>query len=103
MQFLTDADNTATYSMRTGYVPVRRSALSRAGFVAFLNQNPIARVGVDQLKYLHGQPMNPADAVTWNGLVQVLEQAETSPTFDPKRALGDLQGQVAAYLRNYRR
>ena len=102
VQFLTDADNTAAYSMRTGYVPVRRSALSRPGFVTFLNQNPIARVGIDQLKYLHGQPMNPADAVIWNGLVQVLEQAETSPTLDPRQALGDLQGQVAAYLRTYR-
>lgn len=103
VQFLTDAENTAVYAMRTGYVPVRRSALARPDFTAFLNQNPIARVGIDQLRYLHGQPMNPADAVIWNGLVRVLEQAETSSTFDPQAALGDLQAQVDEYLVNYRR
>ncbi|HLJ58286.1 MAG TPA: hypothetical protein VKZ50_00970 [bacterium] len=70
---------------------------------ACLNRNPIARVGIDQLQYLHGQPINPADAVIWNGLVQVREQAETPPTFDPHQALGDLQGEVAAYLRTCRR
>ncbi|HXX37806.1 MAG TPA: ABC transporter substrate-binding protein [bacterium] len=103
VEFLTDPENTAAYSMQTGYVPVRKSALRRPEFTAFLHATPIARVGIDQLKYLHGQPMNPADAVIWNGLVRVLEQAETSATFDPKHALGDLQQQVSAYLRNYRR
>jgi hypothetical protein len=35
--------------------------------------------------------------------VQTLQTAETSATFDPKKALGDLQSQVDEYLKNYRR
>jgi ABC-type glycerol-3-phosphate transport system substrate-binding protein len=103
VEFLTSTENTAAYSMRTGYVPVRRSALRRPEFAAFLRHNPIARVGIDQLRYLHGQPMNPADAVIWNGLVRVLEQAETTPALDAKQTLADLQAQVNEYLANYHR
>jgi len=103
VEFLTNAQNTALYSMRTGYVPIRKSALALPFFSSYLAHNPIAQVCIEQLKYLHGQPINPADAVIWNGLIQVLQQAETSATMDPKRALGDLQSQVDEYLKNYRR
>jgi len=103
VEFLTNSQNTALYAERTGYVPVRKSALALPFLRTYLGQNPIAQVGIDQLKYLHGQPINPADAVIWNGLIQVLQTAETSATFDPKRALGDLQSQVDEYLKNYRR
>jgi maltose-binding protein MalE len=82
---------------------IRKSAVAQPFFRDYLAHNPIAQVGIDQLKYLHGQPINPADAVIWNGLVQVLQQAETSATMDPKRALADLQSQVDEYLKNYRR
>ena len=103
VEFLTNSQNTALYGMHTGYVPIRKSALGLPFLRTYLGQNPIAQVGVDQLKYLHGQPINPADAVIWNGLVQVLQQAETSAALDPKRALGDLQSQVDEYLKNYHR
>ena len=71
-------------------------------FQGFLQRTPLARTGIDQLRYLHAQGVNPADAMIWTGLVEAIEQAETAPTVDPSQVLGRLQARVEEYLRTYK-
>ena len=71
-------------------------------FQGFLQRTPLARTGIDQLRHLHAQGWNPADAMIWTGLVEAIEQAETAPTVDPSQVLGRLQARVEEYLRTYK-
>jgi sn-glycerol 3-phosphate transport system substrate-binding protein len=47
--FLTDTDNTVTFTQATGYMPVRKDALDHEGTQAHLEENPNARTALEQL------------------------------------------------------
>lgn len=47
--FLTDTENTLTFTQATGYMPVRKDALTHPRTQAYLEQNPNARTALDQL------------------------------------------------------
>ncbi len=49
VEFLTNATNTATFSQGTGYMPVRKSAVSEASEVAYLKAHPEYKIAIDQL------------------------------------------------------
>lgn len=49
LEFLTNATNTATFSQGTGYMPVRKSAVTEASEVAYLKAHPEFKVAIDQL------------------------------------------------------
>ncbi|NHN54938.1 ABC transporter substrate-binding protein [Calidifontibacter sp. DB0510] len=49
VEFLTNAQNTATFTQATGYMPVRKSALKEPSEAAYLQQNPNFNVAVQQL------------------------------------------------------
>ncbi|GAB3348272.1 ABC transporter substrate-binding protein [Modestobacter lapidis] len=47
--FLTNTDNTVTFSQATGYMPVRQDAIDDPEMVAYLEENPNARTALEQL------------------------------------------------------
>ncbi|SIS15409.1 ABC transporter substrate-binding protein [Williamsia sterculiae] len=49
IDFITNAQNTAYFSQKVGYMPVRTSALTDPATVKFLDGNPNFRTAVDQL------------------------------------------------------
>jgi sn-glycerol 3-phosphate transport system substrate-binding protein len=49
VDFLTNAQSTATFTQATGYMPVRQSALKLPEEVAYLKKNPNFKVAVEQL------------------------------------------------------
>ncbi|GAB3586877.1 ABC transporter substrate-binding protein [Calidifontibacter terrae] len=49
VEFLTNAKNTATFSQGTGYMPVRKSAVTEATEVTYLKAHPEYKVALDQL------------------------------------------------------
>jgi sn-glycerol 3-phosphate transport system substrate-binding protein len=55
MQFVTDPTNTAYFGRRTGYLAVRKSALSDPDERQFMADNPRARVALDQLPHTRPQ------------------------------------------------
>jgi sn-glycerol 3-phosphate transport system substrate-binding protein len=48
--FLTNADNTVTFSQATGYMPVQKGALEHPDMQAYLEENPNARTAIEQLE-----------------------------------------------------
>lgn len=50
IDFLTNVDNTITFTQATGYMPVRKAALEHPEEVAYLDENPNARTAINQLE-----------------------------------------------------
>lgn len=50
IDFITNTENTITFSQATGYMPVRKSAMEHPDEVAFLEENPNSKVAIDQLE-----------------------------------------------------
>ena len=55
IEFLTNAENTVTFTQATGYMPVRKSALDNQSEKDFLAKNPNAKTAVDQLPKTRSQ------------------------------------------------
>lgn len=53
--FLTNAENTVTFTQATGYMPVRKSAVDLAAEKAYLAKNPNAKTAIDQLAKTRSQ------------------------------------------------
>ena len=48
--FLTNTENTVTFSQATGYMPARKDALEAPETEAYLQENPNARTALEQLE-----------------------------------------------------
>ncbi|MCT1412456.1 ABC transporter substrate-binding protein [Corynebacterium sanguinis] len=55
--FMTNEENTITFSQATGYMPVRKDAVTNPREEQFLNENPNARTAIEQL----GENTQPQD------------------------------------------
>lgn len=53
--FLTNAENTVTFSQGTGYMPVRKDAVESQEVQAYLEENPNFRTAVEQLEEIAPQ------------------------------------------------
>ncbi|WP_299445403.1 ABC transporter substrate-binding protein [uncultured Phycicoccus sp.] len=54
-EFLTNAQNTVTFTQATGYMPVRKSAVELPEEVSYLEENPNAKTAIDQLPHTRSQ------------------------------------------------
>jgi sn-glycerol 3-phosphate transport system substrate-binding protein len=50
ISFITNSDNTVTFSQETGYMPVRKDAIDHPDTQAYLKENPNARTALEQLE-----------------------------------------------------
>lgn len=54
-EFLTNAENTVTFTQATGYMPVRKSAVELPAEQEYLAKNPNAKTAIDQLPQTRSQ------------------------------------------------
>jgi sn-glycerol 3-phosphate transport system substrate-binding protein len=57
MKWITSPDVTAEYATRTGYIPLRKSALQTERLKAFYAKNPQWKVAIDQAQYAAPLPL----------------------------------------------
>ena len=87
IDFITNGANTAYFSQKTGYMPVRKSAQQDASEIAFLEANPNAKTAVDQLAKTRSQDyarvfVPGGDKIIGTGLEQIaLQNADVATTF----------------------
>jgi len=55
IEFLTNPDNTVTFTQATGYMPVRKSAVDLPAEKEFLAKNPNAKTAIEQLPHTRSQ------------------------------------------------
>jgi sn-glycerol 3-phosphate transport system substrate-binding protein len=86
--FTSTPENTAWWSLQTGYMPVRKSAREDPEIVAFWDANPQARVAVEQLDQTRPQDaarvfVPNGDQIIGGGLERItIDQEEVQPVFD---------------------
>ncbi|MCL5036398.1 MAG: ABC transporter substrate-binding protein [Chloroflexi bacterium] len=60
VKYLTSKEVTTNWSINTGYLPVRKSAIESPKYQNFLNSHPANKKGIEALKYGKVQPKTPA-------------------------------------------
>jgi sn-glycerol 3-phosphate transport system substrate-binding protein len=105
IEFLTNADNTVTFTQATGYMPVRKSALDNQSEKDFLAKNPNAKTAVDQLPKTRSQDyarvfVPGGGARIGKALDQVAQGADVAATFASLNAetQGVIDSQIKAKL-----
>ncbi|CCW09998.1 ABC transporter substrate-binding protein [Rhodococcus aetherivorans] len=106
IDFVTNGENTAYFSQRIGYMPVRKSATENPDMKAFLEQNPNSRTAVDQLARTRSQDyarvfVPGGDQIIGTGLEQIaLQGADVTTAFgDVTRQLQQIiDRQITPYL-----
>ena len=83
LDFCTNTEQTTLWSQKTGYMPVRTSALESPEEQAFLDANPLARVAVEQLPLTRPQDsarvfIPNGDQILGRGWEQILVQNRTA-------------------------
>ncbi|RFA16986.1 ABC transporter substrate-binding protein [Subtercola boreus] len=89
LKYLTDAEQTATFSAATGYMPVRTSAMEGATMSAIYTQKPQFRTAVDQLKNARSQDwarsfVPSGDKYLTTALEQIMLQNSAASDVFPK-------------------
>ncbi|MFC6458927.1 ABC transporter substrate-binding protein [Paenibacillus vulneris] len=59
IKFLTDKQQTIYFTQHTGYMPIRKSAVTAPEMVKFYEQNPFFKTAVDELPYGKALPVVP--------------------------------------------
>ncbi|MET9212697.1 MULTISPECIES: ABC transporter substrate-binding protein [unclassified Nocardia] len=98
IEFITNAANTAYFTQNTGYMPVRKSAVTDPSEVDFLAKNPNSKVAIDQLSVAKSQDyarvfVPGADQIIGTGYEQIgLQNA------DPATVLAKVAADVQAII-----
>lgn len=98
VEYLMSTKVTANFSMQTGYIPVRQSALELDEYKAFLADNPDFKVSIDQMKNIFGLPVNPVDTTFWEGIVDCAEAVSDNEKTDVIETLNNLQSKLDEFV-----
>lgn len=90
----------ASYYNSKGYIPITRSLMATDEVKKSL-EDPKTKIVMGQLQYLKGQPINPADSIIWNGIIDIVEKVEADKNLDIKAELTKLQAEVDKFLKDY--
>ena len=100
IQYLISPEAMAKSSLTRGYMP-----FTKAQFASELIQqrleDPIWKTVLDQVEYIQGQNIHPADSTIWNELMALLSEVEANPDMDIAAALKDLQAEVDEFMMLY--
>ena len=76
ISYLTSVQGTAKFAMNTGYTPVRTTALEDEAFQAYLEENPQARVPLEQLEYAQRNFSDPTNGKIDQALKDAADMVE---------------------------
>lgn len=76
ISYLTSVQGTAKFAMNTGYTPVRTAALEDEAFQAYLEENPQARVPLEQLEYAQRNFSDPTNGKIDQALKDAADMVE---------------------------
>lgn len=86
IEFLTNAQNTVTFTQATGYMPVRKSAVDLPAEKTFLEKNPNAKTAIEQLPKTRSQDnvrvlLPGGGARIGKGLDQIVQGQDVATVF----------------------
>lgn len=97
MAFLLEPENTATWAIETGYVPIRRSALEVEEYKTYLEENPRAQAANLELEYGMSSPSFVGSGEYRNNLLETLDGVLVNDA-DIQESLTQLEESTQALL-----
>lgn len=95
--FLLEPENTAFWAMKTGYLPVRQSALVDESYAGYLEENPQYEAATKELDYGTSSETFVGYGEFRNQMVAAMEEISVNDA-DPQNVLDKLQTEVESIL-----
>lgn len=100
VKFMLEPERVAQSTLQYGYIPVTNAAIATDTYQEYL-QDPNRQVVHDQLQYLGGRAVNPADSLVWSELLNILDTVEADGNADVAQELAKMDEKVQKYLDDY--
>ena len=100
VEFLLDDERLAQNCLNFGYIPVTNGATNTETYKEYL-QDPNRQVVDDQLQYLGGAAVNPADSLVWGEVMSLVDSVEADANVDLDARLAEIDTKIEKYLNEY--
>ncbi|MGI5959669.1 MAG: ABC transporter substrate-binding protein [Massiliimalia sp.] len=100
VEFMLEPERVAQSTLDTGYIPVTNAAIETDTYKEYL-KDPNRQIIHDQLQYLGGRPVNPADSLVWSEILGLIDTVEADPDADISEKLEEIDTKVQKYLDDY--
>lgn len=97
LEFMTETEQAIKSSIKTGYLPSRKSAGESETMQEYFKEMPLAKVALDQLEYATGRPTNPGYVEAVDAIESALDAIYINGA-DVDQTLADLEVKVNKLL-----
>lgn len=87
-------------TLERGYMPFTHSQFA-SEMIQTRMEDPIWKVVLDQVEYIQGQNVHPADSTIWNETIALLSELEANPDMDIDAALAEMQAEIDEFMMLY--
>ena len=88
------------FQLTQGYVPFTQSHFA-SELIQERLQDPMWSIVLDQVQYIKGQNVHPADSTIWSEMTNLVSAIEADPALDIRAALQDIQDEVDEFMMLY--
>ncbi len=100
IKYLISPEGISQSSLERGYMPFTHSQFD-SELIQTRMEDPIWKVVLDQVDYIKGQNIHPADSTIWNETMALLSEIEANPDMDIGAALDDMQAEIDEFMMLY--
>lgn len=100
IKYMISAEAISQSTLERGYMPFTHSQFA-SELIQTRLEDPIWKVVLDQVDYIQGQNIHPADSTIWNETMALLSEIEADPEMDIGAALEAVQAEVDEFMMMY--
>lgn len=88
------------FQLTQGYMPFTKTQFA-SDLIQERLQDPMWSIVLDQVQYIKGQNVHPADSTIWSEMTNLISAIEADPTLDIPAALQNIQEEVDEFMMLY--
>lgn len=100
IEFMLDKDRVANNTLVSGYIPVTNAAIATETYKTYLT-DPNRQVVDEQLQFLGGASVDPADSLVWSEIGSLLDSVEANENIDITERLSQIDKKITQYMDQY--
>lgn len=100
VEFMLEKGRIANSTLNSGYIPVTNAATATNTYKEYLS-DPNRQVVDQQMQYLGGAAVNPADSLVWNEIRDIVDAIEADPNLDLTARLAQSDQKIDKYSADY--
>lgn len=100
ISYMISPDSISQSTLEAGYMPFTKSQFA-SELIQTRMKDPIWKVVLNQVAYIQGQNIHPADSTIWSETVNLLSALETDPGMDLDTALEKMQSEIDEFIMMY--